>query len=176
MRAWFAAASSGGSAHRGTAIAAVWKQKFVVLLMLYPVVFALFIGNIASVVLLNWLVPWAGQMLGWWLNPIGRYPMRVNAAGAALVISRAKYGIDMNYIGQTGVSMAQIALVALQRAGRDLTVDSLVTAMESLHEFTDIYGNTYSFGPNRHHGSTKAFLAVVKDGRWVPVADKPLSY
>jgi branched-chain amino acid transport system substrate-binding protein len=72
---------------------------------------------------------------------------------------RAKYGIDMNYIGQTGVSVAQIALEALQRAGRDLTVDSLVIAMESLHEFTDIYGNTYSFGPNQHHGSTKAFLS-----------------
>ncbi len=89
---------------------------------------------------------------------------------------RTRYGIDMNYIGQTGVSVAQIALEALRRAGRDLTVDSLVTAMESLHEFTDIYGNTYSFGPNQHHGSTKAFLAVVKDGRWVPVVDKPLAY
>jgi branched-chain amino acid transport system substrate-binding protein len=89
---------------------------------------------------------------------------------------RARYGIDINYIGQTGVSVAQIALEALRRAGRDLTVDSLVTAMESLHEFTDIYGNTYSFGPNQHHGSTKAFLAVVKDGRWVPVADQPLGY
>jgi branched-chain amino acid transport system substrate-binding protein len=89
---------------------------------------------------------------------------------------RARYGIDMNYIGQTGVSVAQIALEALRRAGRDLTVDSLVIAMESLHEFTDIYGNTYSFGPNQHHGSTKAFLAVVKDGRWVPVVDQPLAY
>jgi branched-chain amino acid transport system substrate-binding protein len=36
-----------------------------------------------------------------------------------------KYGIDMNYIGQTGVSVAQIALEALQRAGKDLTVESL---------------------------------------------------
>lgn len=89
---------------------------------------------------------------------------------------RAKYGIDINYIGQTGVSVAQIALEALRRAGRDLTVDSLVTAMESLHEFTDIYGNTYSFGPKQHHGSTKAFLAVVKEGRWVPVTDQPLGY
>jgi branched-chain amino acid transport system substrate-binding protein len=83
---------------------------------------------------------------------------------------------DMNYIGQTGISIAQIALEALRRAGRDLTVDSLVSAMESLHEFTDLYGNTYSFGPNQHHGLTKAFLAVVKDGRWVPVVDKPLGY
>lgn len=89
---------------------------------------------------------------------------------------RARYGIDMNYIGQTGVSVAQIALEALRRAGRDLTVDSLVTAMESLHSFTDMYGNTYSFGPQQHHGSTKAFLAIVKDGRWVPVVDQPLAY
>jgi branched-chain amino acid transport system substrate-binding protein len=89
---------------------------------------------------------------------------------------RARYGIDMNYIGQTGISVAQIALEALKRAGRDLTVDNLVSAMESLNEFTDIYGNTYSFGPNQHHGSTKAFLAVVKDGRWVPVVDQPLAY
>jgi hypothetical protein len=48
--------------------------------------------------------------------------------------------------------------------------------MESLHEFTDIYGNTYSFGPGQHHGSTKAYLAVVKDGRWVPVEAQPLGY
>jgi branched-chain amino acid transport system substrate-binding protein len=89
---------------------------------------------------------------------------------------RARYGLDMNYIGQTGASVAQIALEALRRAGRELTVDRLVTAMESLHPFTDIYGNTYSFGPNQHHGSTKAFLAVVKDGRWVPVVDQPLAY
>ena len=89
---------------------------------------------------------------------------------------RHRYGIDMNYIGQTGVSVAQIALEALKRAGRDLTVDSLVTAMETLSEFTDIYGNSYSFGPNQHHGSTKAFLAVVKDGRWVPVVEQPLAY
>jgi hypothetical protein len=52
----------------------------------------------------------------------------------------------------------------------------VVGAMESLHDFTDIYGNHYSFGPNQHHGSTKAFLAVVKDGRWVPVVTEPLAY
>jgi branched-chain amino acid transport system substrate-binding protein len=89
---------------------------------------------------------------------------------------RAKYGIDINYIGQTGVTCAEIALEALRRAGRNLTVDSLVAAMESLDKFTDIYGNNYSFGPNQHHGSTKAYLAVVKDGHWVPVVTEPLGY
>ena len=89
---------------------------------------------------------------------------------------KARYGFDINYIGQTGVTCAEIALEALKRAGRDLTVDSLVTAMESLHDFTDSYGNHYSFGPNQHHGSTKAFLTVVQNGRWIPVVDQPLAY
>jgi branched-chain amino acid transport system substrate-binding protein len=89
---------------------------------------------------------------------------------------RAAYGIDMNYIGQAGYSAAQIAVEALRRGGRDLTVDSLVTAMESIHEFVDIFGAHYSFGPNQHHGSTKAFLAVVRNGRWVPVVDQALAY
>jgi branched-chain amino acid transport system substrate-binding protein len=89
---------------------------------------------------------------------------------------RARYGFELNYIGQTGVIVAQIAQEALRRAGRDLTVDSLVTAMESLDKFTDLYGNTYSFGPGQHHGSTKAFLAVVKDGKWVPVVPDPVIY
>jgi branched-chain amino acid transport system substrate-binding protein len=89
---------------------------------------------------------------------------------------RAAYGMDMNYIGQAGYSAAQIAVEALRRAGRDLTVDSLVTAMESLNDFGDVFGSHYSFGPNQHHGSTRAFLAVVRNGRWVPVVDQALAY
>jgi branched-chain amino acid transport system substrate-binding protein len=89
---------------------------------------------------------------------------------------RAAYGIDMNYIGQAGYSAAQIALEALRRAGRDLTVDSLVASMESLDDFTDLFGSHYSFGPNQHHGSTKSYLAVVRNGRWVPVVDQALAY
>ncbi len=89
---------------------------------------------------------------------------------------RAAYGIDMNYIGQVGYSAAEIALEALKRAGRDLTVDSLVTAMESMHDFVDVFGAHYSFGPNQHQASTKAFLAVVRNGRWVPVENQALAY
>ena len=55
-------------------------------------------------------------------------------------------------------------------------MDSLVAAMESTHDFTDLFGAHYSFGPNQHHGSTQAYLAVVKNGRWVPVLDKALGY
>jgi antibiotic biosynthesis monooxygenase (ABM) superfamily enzyme len=84
-----------------------WKQNMVVLLMLYPVVFlfgiyvqtpvlmgwaglpfwaALFIANVASVIVLNWLVPWTGQALGWWLAPRKPGHCAIDLGGAALVI------------------------------------------------------------------------------------------
>lgn len=85
---------------------AVWKQNMLVLLMLYPVVFlfavfvdkpvlslwaglpfavALFIGNVASVLLLNYLVPWACDRFTWWLRPVGVRSLGTDLAGAALL-------------------------------------------------------------------------------------------
>ena len=85
---------------------AAWKQNMIVLLLLYPVVFlfgawvqtpwlmqaahlpfflALFIANIVSIVILNWLVPWTSQRFAWWLQPATSAPARTNLAGAALL-------------------------------------------------------------------------------------------
>ena len=87
-----------------------------------------------------------------------------------------KYGFDINYLGETGYVSAQIATEALRRAGRDLTLDSLIAAMESLRDFKDIFGATYTFTPTDHHGTTKAFLSVVHNERWVPVMPEALGY
>jgi branched-chain amino acid transport system substrate-binding protein len=89
---------------------------------------------------------------------------------------KARYGVDVNYLGEMGYTSAQIAIEALQRAGRDLTVDSLVKAMESIQDFHDLFGGTYSFSATNHHGATAAFLSVVHDGRWEPVVDHALVY
>jgi len=89
---------------------------------------------------------------------------------------RTRYGIDINYIGQSGYMAAEIALEALNRAGRDLNTASLAKAMESIQGFQSVFGATFSFGPNQHQGTKQAYLAVVKDGRWVPVEEEPLSY
>jgi branched-chain amino acid transport system substrate-binding protein len=89
---------------------------------------------------------------------------------------RDKYGFDINYLGETGYVSAQIATEALRRAGRDLTLDSLIAAMESLKDFKDIFGATYTFTPTDHHGTTKAFLSVVHNERWVPVMPEALGY
>jgi antibiotic biosynthesis monooxygenase (ABM) superfamily enzyme len=91
-----------------SAAPAVWKQNMIVLLMLYPVVFlfglsvqtplltgriglpfalALFIGNVVSVTLLNWLVPWTSRAFGWWLSPPRDPGGRISVAGGVLIVA-----------------------------------------------------------------------------------------
>jgi antibiotic biosynthesis monooxygenase (ABM) superfamily enzyme len=96
----------------GAAQAPVWKQNMLVLLALYPVVFlfgffvqspllmrqwgwpfwlALFAGNVAGVVILNWLVPWVSGRFSWWLQPAGGETQRRAALGIVVVL--ALYGL-----------------------------------------------------------------------------------
>jgi branched-chain amino acid transport system substrate-binding protein len=89
---------------------------------------------------------------------------------------QAKYGRAPNFHGEVGYTAASVVLIALDHAGRDLTTDSFIKGMESVHDYKDIFGNTLSFGPDQHHASTSSFLTVVKNGRWVPVVENALSY
>ncbi len=89
---------------------------------------------------------------------------------------KARFGRDPNFHGEVGYTAANIVVQALTAAGRDLTTDGFITAMEDIHDYKDIFGSVLSFGPNQHHGSTRSFLTVVKDGRWVPVEDTALAY
>jgi branched-chain amino acid transport system substrate-binding protein len=89
---------------------------------------------------------------------------------------KARFGRDPNFHGEVGYTAAQMVLVGLDKAGRDLTVDSFIKAMEGITEYTDIFGAVLSFGPDQHHGSTKSFLTVVKNGRWVPIEQEALGY
>lgn len=98
---WFSAAKSDAPP------VPVWKQNMIVLGLLYPVVFlfgmfvqkplligrigmpfwlALFVGNVVSVVLLNWLVPWASKRLSWWLQPGGLKSLGNHLLGTGIVV------------------------------------------------------------------------------------------
>jgi antibiotic biosynthesis monooxygenase (ABM) superfamily enzyme len=99
---WFSSAATGR-----VAIPA-WKQNMIVVLMLYPIVFlfstfvatplllnrlhlpfaiALFIGNVVSVVLLNYLVPWASNRFTWWLQPSSRTAGQIEISSTLLLIA-----------------------------------------------------------------------------------------
>jgi branched-chain amino acid transport system substrate-binding protein len=71
---------------------------------------------------------------------------------------------------------ADLTVVALEKAGQNLSTDSFVTALESIKGYKDIFnGPEASFGPDKHQGASSSFLAVVKGGRWVRVTD-PLGF
>ncbi len=97
---WFPLEGAAGAAP-------VWKMNMLVLLGLYPIVFlfgffvgtpfvmgaiglpfwlALFIGNIASVILLTWVVPWTSARFSWWLKPVGEETSRQTLTGIAVLI------------------------------------------------------------------------------------------
>ena len=90
---------------------------------------------------------------------------------------RRRFGIDINYIGEAGYAAAACLIDVLQRAGRDLTLDSFQTAMENLRDWRDMFGGPpLTITPTDHHASNQSFLSVVKKTRWTPVAAEALGY
>jgi hypothetical protein len=87
------------------------------------------------------------------------------------------YGVDVNYLGEAGYSAGTFIVAVLNKAGRDLTLDSFTKAMESMHDWRDIFGSPpLSLSATDHHASNQSFLTVVKNGRWIPVEAEPLGY
>jgi len=87
-----------------------------------------------------------------------------------------RYKIEPNIGAVYGHVAADLTVVALEKAGKDLTLDSFVKGLESIKSYKDIFnGPEASFGPDKHQGANSSFLAVVKGGRWGRVTD-PLSF
>jgi antibiotic biosynthesis monooxygenase (ABM) superfamily enzyme len=107
---WFKVAEGAGQP-------AVWKMNMLVLMMIYPLVFlfgalvqtplltnkgvpywlALFVGQVFSVLVLNWLVAWAARRFGWWLSPPSPSVARIDVIGAGVVIGI--YGVCLLVFG-----------------------------------------------------------------------------
>jgi branched-chain amino acid transport system substrate-binding protein len=99
------------------------------------------------------------------------------AVRAFAIKYESMFGHPPNFAAQVGYSAAQLVVLALQKAGRDLTADSFIAAMESIKDYKDIFGSpTMSFSATKHQGSNEAFLAQVKGGHWVQVGTESYGY
>ena len=79
------------------------------------------------------------------------------------------YGIDANYFGEAGYTAATFVLAALEKAGRDLNLETFLAAMESMKDWHDIFGSPpLSLSPTNHHASSQSFLSIIKDSRNCP--------
>ncbi len=88
---------------------------------------------------------------------------------------RERYGKTPGLPAMLGYRGAGLMARALEIAGRDLTREALIEALESLTSYTDIFGNHLSFGPNDHKGVDSSTLAQVQGGRWVTL-DTSITY
>ncbi|HEX2437713.1 MAG TPA: ABC transporter substrate-binding protein [Methylomirabilota bacterium] len=87
-----------------------------------------------------------------------------------------KYKADPNIGAVYGHVAADLTVTGLDKAGKDLTVDSFVKGLESIQGYHDIFnGPEVNFSATKHQGASSSFLAVVKGGRWTRVTD-PLSF
>jgi branched-chain amino acid transport system substrate-binding protein len=89
---------------------------------------------------------------------------------------KERYKVDPNIGAVYGHVAADLTVVGLEKAGKDLTVDNLVKGLESIRGYRDIFnGPEVNYGPNKRQGANSSFLAVVKGGRWVRLTE-PLTY
>lgn len=82
-----------------------------------------------------------------------------------------RYGEKPVVASVEGYRGADLLVRALEKAGPDLTVDALVSALESFSDFEDMFGYKLSFGPADHKGVNESVLSVVENGRWVTKAE-----
>lgn len=63
--------------------------------------------------------------------------------------------------------MEDMVIMALDRAGRDLTAEKFLAALESIHDYQDIFGSPpQTFGPNKHLGTEGFVLLRVEGGKF----------
>jgi branched-chain amino acid transport system substrate-binding protein len=107
-----------------------------------------------------------------------RYPDDPQPAVQAFAAKyRKTFGLDVNYLGEAGYTAATFTIEALEKAGRDLTVDSFIGAMEGMKDWHDIFGGpALSMSATNHHASSQSFLSVVKNKRWTPLIEQALSF
>ena len=99
-----------------------------------------------------------------------------DAVKAFVAAYKAKYGIDPNIGAVYGYVAADLAALGLKNAGAELTLDSLVTGMEAIRKYHDIFnGPEVNFGPNIRQGANSSVLALVKGGRWTRLT-QPLGF
>jgi branched-chain amino acid transport system substrate-binding protein len=77
-----------------------------------------------------------------------------------------RFGRPPEYIAMEAYRNADIVVQALERAGPEPTVDSLVAAIESIDDYEDIFGYKVSFSADNHKGVSESALSQIRDGRW----------
>ncbi len=72
-----------------------------------------------------------------------------------------------NFVGFEGFVNAVVLVEGLKRAGKNLTREGFIDAIESIHKFAIGIANTLSFSPTDHQGLEHVYFTQVKNGRFI---------
>lgn len=85
---------------------------------------------------------------------------------------RERFGTEPTPQSIIGYNSANLLLIALEKAGRELTTEGLIAALESIDNYEDPFGGpSMSFSREKHLGSDALNLYQVRDRRWETVAE-----
>ncbi len=85
---------------------------------------------------------------------------------------KSKFGEDPWMHSVYGYANAEAMITALEKAGPDLTTDSLISAIEATRFPTDIFGSAeMTFSPTKRLGSSLYRFAEIRNDRWVTTSD-----
>ncbi|MCC6250373.1 MAG: ABC transporter substrate-binding protein [Rubrivivax sp.] len=85
---------------------------------------------------------------------------------------KAKFNQEPTIEGVVGYLVLTTAAMGITNAGRDLTVDSLVSGLERIRDHRNIFGTApISFTSTNHLASRRTALAQIQKGRWVMLTD-----
>jgi branched-chain amino acid transport system substrate-binding protein len=76
-----------------------------------------------------------------------------------------------NFVGLEGYINARVFVEGLSRAGRDLSREGFIEAIESIRDFPLLPLTTLSFGPNDHKGLDQVYFTRLMNGSFVLIQD-----
>ncbi len=87
--------------------------------------------------------------------------------GQEFKVAAKASGATVSYAAMDGFVSAKVLVEGLRRAGRNLTRESFIRGLESIHQ-QDLGGLMVSYGPNDHTGSEFVELTMIgRNGRFV---------
>jgi ABC-type branched-subunit amino acid transport system substrate-binding protein len=76
-----------------------------------------------------------------------------------------------NFVGLEGYFNARVLVEGLRRAGRDLTRDAFIKAIESMEQYNLAPGMVVSFSSTDHQGLDSVYFTRLENGRFVLIKD-----
>jgi ABC-type branched-subunit amino acid transport system substrate-binding protein len=98
-------------------------------------------------------------------------PLLTGEAGYLTLLKRYYPEDHPSFVGLEGFINAQVLVEGLHRAGRELTRDGFIQAIESIHDLSPGLDITISFSPSDHQGMDRVYFTRLENGQFSLIKD-----